>query len=106
MTGTSLERPQGRPGHFLDELRETFADRANQTAIVFNEVSYSFGDLDARARRCAGWLRRQGVEPGDRVALATPDKLRFLVAHLGAIFAGAIPLPLNPRFTREELRYF
>src|SRR5205823_104313 len=75
-------------------------------ALVFNDRSYSYGDLDARARRCAGWLQRLGVEPGDRIALVTADKPRFLVAHLGTLWAGAISLPLNPRFTREELRFF
>jgi malonyl-CoA/methylmalonyl-CoA synthetase len=47
-----------------------------------------------------------GVERGDRVVVATAEKLPFLAAHLGAIYAGASSLPLNPRFTRDELRYF
>ena len=46
------------------------------------------------------------MEPGDRVALVTGEKLPFLAAHLGAIYAGGVSLPLNPRFTRDELRYF
>jgi malonyl-CoA/methylmalonyl-CoA synthetase len=40
------------------------------------------------------------------VAIITPEKLPFLAAHLGVLHAGAISLPLNPRFTGEELRYF
>ena len=47
-----------------------------------------------------------GVEPGDRVALYTGNKIPFLFAQLGVLYAGACPLPLNPRFTREEMRYF
>jgi malonyl-CoA/methylmalonyl-CoA synthetase len=46
------------------------------------------------------------VQPGDRVALCTPNKLPFLVAHLGTVFAGAVSLPLNPRFPREDMRFF
>jgi malonyl-CoA/methylmalonyl-CoA synthetase len=38
--------------------------------------------------------------------VAAAEKLPFLAAHLGAIYAGGCPLPLNPRFTRDELRYF
>ena len=55
---------------------------------------------------CAAWLQGLGVEQGDRVALVTGEKLPFLVAHLGAIYAGGVSLPLNPRFTRDELRFF
>src|SRR5439155_6163250 len=48
----------------------------------------------------------QGGEKGDRVVLCTTDKLAFLIAHLGSLLAGAVSLPLNPRFTRDELRFF
>ena len=46
------------------------------------------------------------MEKGDRVVLATAEKLPFLAAHLGVLYAGGVSLPLNPRFTREEMRYF
>src|SRR5439155_25313180 len=48
----------------------------------------------------------QGGEKGDRVVLCTTDKLAFLIAHLGSLLAGAVSLPLNPRFRRDELRFF
>lgn len=56
--------------------------------------------------RAAAWLQATGVTPGDRVALFTPNKLPFLIAQLGVMLAGGVPLPLNPRFTPEEMRYF
>src|SRR3954447_8661374 len=95
-----------RPGHFLEELWTTFASEANRTAICYKDESLTYGDLDARARRCAGRLRELGVEPGDRVAIVTAEKLPFLATHLGSLYAGAVSLPLNPRFTRDELHYF
>ena len=104
MTEFFQEKHTGRPGHFLEELRTTFASEANRTAIRYKDESLTYGDLDARARRCAGRLRELGVEPGDRVAIATAEKLPFLAAHLGTLYAGAVSLPLNPRFTRDELR--
>ncbi|HZZ81830.1 MAG TPA: AMP-binding protein, partial [Gemmataceae bacterium] len=36
----------------------------------------------------------------------TGHKRAFLLAHLAALYAGAVTVPLNPRFTREELRFF
>src|SRR5262245_35130659 len=96
----------GGSGHFLDELKSTFASRASQPAIDHKETSWTYGDLDAKARRCAGRLSRLGVEPGDRVAIVTSEKLPFLAAHLGTLYAGGISLPLNPRFTPDELLFF
>ena len=39
------------------------------------------------------------------MAISTPEKTKFLAAHLGALQAGAVSLPLNPRLTRDELHY-
>ena len=44
--------------------------------------------------------------PGERVAVWTSDRFAFLVAHLGVLFRGGVSLPLNSRFTREEMRHF
>jgi malonyl-CoA/methylmalonyl-CoA synthetase len=95
-----------RTGHFLDELRATFSTQANRVAIVYKDTILTFGDLDAKARRCAGQLRELGVEPGDRVAIATPQKPPLLAAHLGTLYAAAVSLPLNPRLTADEVRYY
>jgi malonyl-CoA/methylmalonyl-CoA synthetase len=92
--------------HFLNELRAVFESRASRPALTYRGRVLTYGELDAEARRWAGRLQGRGVEPGDRVALFTADKLPFLFAHLGVLYAGAVPLPLNPRFTREEMRYF
>src|SRR5204863_7470957 len=92
--------------HFLHDLHSQFAQRGNRAALLYRGRSYSYGELEAQARGWASWLQARGVQPGDRVALATPNKFPFLIAHLGTLFAGAVSLPLNPRFTREEMRFF
>jgi len=106
MSDVSQENRGEQSGHFLVELQATFAAQQRAPAIIYNEIFVTYGELDARARRTAVRLHRLGVEPGDRVAIATSEKLPFLAAHLGAMYVGAISLPLNPRFTREELHYF
>lgn len=93
-------------GHFLEDLRATIASRAEKEAVRFKDRSFTYGDLDGWAKCWARSLRECGVEPGDRVAIATPEKPAFLTAHLGTLYAAAVSLPLNPRFTRDELRYF
>ena len=106
MTSASSGPPSGLHGHFLEELRATAAERAGRPALIHRDHSYSYGELDRRARSVAAWLQGLGVQKGDRVVLATPEKLPFLAAHLGTLYAGGISLPLNPRCTRDELHYF
>jgi len=106
MSETFQENRPGGSGHFLQELRATLASHSSRTAILHQDSAVTYGELDARARHWAARLHQLGVEPGDRVAILTSAKLPFLVAHLGVIQAGAVSLPLNPRFTGDELRYF
>ena len=106
MSEASQENQSQPSGYFLDDLRKTIATRGNEQAVRFPDCSFTYGDLDLGARSWARLLRESGVERGDRVAIATPDKRSFLMAHLGTLYAAAVSLPLNPRFTREELRFF
>jgi malonyl-CoA/methylmalonyl-CoA synthetase len=91
---------------FFHALHDTFQKHSARRAVVHQQRTLTYGDLLARAREGAGWLQSLGVKPGDRVVLCTANKSAFLFAHLAALFAGAITVPLNPRFTREELRFF
>jgi malonyl-CoA/methylmalonyl-CoA synthetase len=93
-------------GHFLSDLRASFSRHASCAALSYRGKEWTYRELEAAVERCAAWMQSLGVAAGDRVVLFTPEKLPFLIGHLGAIFAGAVPLPLNPRFTREEMRYF
>jgi malonyl-CoA/methylmalonyl-CoA synthetase len=91
---------------FLHELRTTFADQAASPAIVHHGREYAYSELDQAAQHGAALLQQSGMEPGDRVLLATSAKFPFLLAHLAILYGGGISLPLNPRFTREEMRHF
>ena len=92
--------------HFLHCLRSTFATHSRRPALIHGERTISYGELDRRAENFAALLEGEGVGPGNRVVLYTAEKLPFVVAHLGVLYAGAICVPLNPRFMREEMRYF
>jgi malonyl-CoA/methylmalonyl-CoA synthetase len=93
-------------GHFLHELQSMFARRSQEAALEYRQQVLSYGELDRRAQNCASWLESLGVRAGDRVVLYTGAKLPFLIAHLATLYAGGISLPLNPRCTREEMRFF
>lgn len=59
------------------------------------EVSITYGELDRRARSIAARLAAKGVgvQP---VLLLYPAGLEFIVAFFGALYAGAIAVPLYP----------
>ena len=60
------------------------------------ERFFAWPEVVDRAARSAGTLQRLGVRPGDRVAIVSPTEIGFMDAFFGALWAGAIPVPLYP----------
>ena len=60
------------------------------------ELAISHAELFARARRAAGGIAAQGIEPGERVAIIAATSPAFFDGFFGAILAGAVPVPLYP----------
>ena len=55
------------------------------------------------AARLATQLGEDGVEPGDRVALVSPNGVAFVAAYLAALHAGAVCVPLHATSPPAEL---
>jgi malonyl-CoA/methylmalonyl-CoA synthetase len=66
----------------------------------------SYGEALARAGGYAAALARQGVKPGDRVAVQVEKTAEALWLYLGCLRAGAVFLPLNPAYTAAETTFF
>ena len=95
-------------GDFLDRAALVYGDR---TAVVdepgtqgsFGAITYR--ELSARARGMARWLDGIGVEPGERVAVVSPNAARMLTAFFGVSGYGRVLVPINFRLNREEVGY-
>src|SRR5437773_12426926 len=101
-----MSAPHSMSGHFLNDLRASFEKHRSRRALIYGRRTWTYGELNVASGRCAAWLQSQGIRVGDRVAFFTPNKLPLLIRHLGVLFAGSVPLPLNSRLTGEEMRYF
>ncbi len=69
---------------------------------VVGEESLTYGQLDQLSRSIAVQLQRWGA-PGDRIALLYGPGLEFMPALFGCLFAGMIPVPVNPPVRGMEL---
>jgi HIP---CoA ligase len=79
------------------------AQFGGQTAIAEpGGPRLTYADLQARVRVVAGALIARGIEPGDRVAIWSPNTHHWVLGALGALYAGAALVPVNTRFTGPE----
>ncbi|MGZ5407868.1 MAG: class I adenylate-forming enzyme family protein [Aeromicrobium sp.] len=60
------------------------------------------GASAADQSRIAGSLAQRGLRTGDRFALSLPGSTTYLSVVLGALRAGFVPVPLDPRLTAYE----
>ncbi|MCV7201157.1 fatty acid--CoA ligase [Mycolicibacterium peregrinum] len=83
----------------LDRVAEQFSDR---DALVSDHKSLTYSELRAHVRQAAAAMIDLGVEPGDRVAIWSPNTWHWVVACLATHYAGAEMVPLNTRYTASE----
>jgi hypothetical protein len=62
----------------------------------------SYLELHEQAILVARALMAQGVQPGERVALWSPNTHHWVLAALGTLYAGATLVPVSTRFTGHE----
>ena len=65
----------------------------------------TWAEFDEKANRFANFLLTRNVKKGDKVAILLMNCLEWLPIYFGVLRAGAMAVPLNYRYTAEEIRY-
>ena len=90
----------------LPELFEQQVARTPHTnALVFNDRSLTYSELDARANQLARHLISLGIGPEQIVALALPRSIEMVVTMLAVLKSGAAYLPLDPEYPTARLAF-
>ncbi|HET9042627.1 MAG TPA: AMP-binding protein [Burkholderiales bacterium] len=77
--------------------------RDEAIAIESDDARITYRELrDAVARAASAW-RTLGLAPDDRVLVFAPDSIDWVIAYLGAIWAGGVAVGLNSRLFEREL---
>ncbi len=75
------------------------------TALVFEDQSLSYAELNIRANRLAHYLVGLGLKPETRVGIAVERSIEMVVGLLGILKAGGAYVPLDPDYPTERLAY-
>ncbi|WP_422645754.1 amino acid adenylation domain-containing protein [Xenorhabdus budapestensis] len=100
---TQTEFPQEALIHQLFEAQVQRTPDA--IAVLFEEQSLSYEELNKRANRLAHHLIAFGVRPDDRVAICVERGLEMVVGLLGILKAGGAFVPLDPTYPAKRLAY-
>ncbi|MGA5552062.1 amino acid adenylation domain-containing protein [Streptomyces pseudogriseolus] len=89
------------PGAF-----EAQAERdPDRVALIGEQETLTYGELNRRANRLAHWLVEQGAGPEQLVAVRIPRSVDLLVALYAVVKAGAAYVPVDPELPEDRVRH-
>ncbi len=90
----------------------------NQTKMTWREYSLieaspnesyrteiTWSEFNKKANRFANLLLTRGIKKGDKVAILLMNCLEWLPVYFGILKSGAMAVPLNYRYTADEIKY-
>ena len=86
-----------------DNLFRQSRAHPERVALIFGETTISFGEWWDRVSTLADGFRRQGLQPGDRVAFFVGSRPEFLFLQYACFAAGGVVMPLNTAYRADEV---
>jgi benzoate-CoA ligase len=108
MTGRSADGEAGFPSYnaAVDLLeRNRSPERESRVYLRTTSRDWSYGEVASAADGAGAGLLGLGLEPGDRVLIATRDRPEFVATFWGAMKAGLVPIPVAPMLSASDLHF-
>ena len=86
----------------IEKMATDFPDR---TAVVYQEDSLTYAELNKRGNTIANVLLRNGIKASSPVGLYTNRSVEMMIGILGILKAGAAYLPLDPEYPQERIDF-
>lgn len=84
------------------EFEKRVHDGGNRIAVVHDERTKTYNELNREASAFGNWVADRGFE---KVALFLPSMYEFLLVQVGTLKAGASAVPVNYMFGEETINY-
>jgi benzoate-CoA ligase family protein len=79
--------------------------RSEKVAFYHQGETYTYAQVSSFVLRTAKLLSDLGLERENRMTILLPDTPEFVFAFWGAIWLGAVPVPINTACTLDDIQY-
>src|ERR1051325_2099498 len=86
-------------------LRNSAARNPQKPAVICNGEAVNYETLDRSTDALARWLLREGLQPGDRVAILWCNSVEVVNLYFACFKTGLIAVPVNNRLKAPEIAY-
>jgi len=91
--------------NFAQHLMAANTARAGKVALIDDVGTLTYGELAEQVRRLASGIKALGLKREERVLLLMQDSSDWVVAFLGALYAGVVPVAVNTLLTAEDYAF-
>ena len=95
--------PQAQTNQRITWKEFSLIESNPNSASVRTEMTWA--EFDRKSNLFANLLLSRGIKKGDKVAILLMNCLEWLPIYFGILKTGALAVPLNYRYTSEEIRY-
>ncbi|MBH1962927.1 MAG: acyl--CoA ligase [Comamonadaceae bacterium] len=89
-------------GDMLRRAAERFSEK---TAVIWQDVQMTFGQLEAQSNQFANALAGLALAPGAKVAILCRNRPEYVSAFFGAARSGVVFVNVSVLYSAEELQY-
>ena len=100
---TTIDYPKEKTMHQLFEQQVDMVP--DNTALIFEEKTLSYKELDQKANSLARMLAKRGVKCGDAVGLIARRGFDMIIGMLAILKAGAAYVPIDPEYPESRMAY-
>ena len=106
-----LQAVNTNPQNFLsaDTIVSVFGQAVtkytNKTALVYQQTSLSFAELETRANGLAHYLQTQGVKPECLVGVYLERSEQLVITILAILKAGGAYVPIDPNYPSDRIEF-
>src|SRR5207245_4554831 len=103
LRGARMDHFTERP--FSRLFEEQVSSAPHQPAVIYENETLTFAELNARANQLARYLPSLGAGAESLIGICLERSLDMAVGILGILKSGAAYLPLDPEYPQERLAF-
>lgn len=90
----------------ISELFEKQVEKTpDTTALIFEDISFTYRELNEKANQLAHYLRSNGIKNGNIVGIMLNRSPELIISMLAILKSGAAYLPIDPTYPENRINY-
>ena len=101
---TDTKYPQDKT--FVDLFEEQVKTNPDNIALVFEQQSLTYQELNQKANQVAHYLQQNySIEPDTLIGICVDRSLEMIIGLLGVLKAGAAYVPIDPKYPEDRIKF-